>query len=345
MTKPQGNPTVRMSDVAKAAGVSTMTVSRALRKDGPISEETRTRILDVVRKLNYVPDLTAGSLSSKKSGFVTVLLPSLNNLHFAQTVQALTETLETVGLQILLGYTNYCSDKEEELIELMLRRRPEAIILSYDGHTERTEELLKKASIPVVQIWETPERPIEHTVGFSNFDAARQMTCALIDRGYRKLAFLGEAHDAGTRGAARRAGFVAAMEEAGLSPHRLVRHKTPPVSITTGAEAGRILMETYPDTDCVFCVSDPAAFGAMSAVLESGRKVPDDIAVAGFGNFEISQYSTPPLSTVAVDPWRLGSAAAQLILKVLDAAKTGNAHALPPQHIETKVEMVMRESS
>ena len=235
-----------MSDVAKAAGVSTMTVSRALRKDGPISDETRERILEVVRKLHYVPDLTAGSLSSKKSGFVTALLPSLDNLHFAQTVQAMTETLEKVGLQILLGHTNYCSDKEEELIELMLRRRPEAIILSYDGHTERSLELLKKASIPVVQLWETPEEPIQHTVGFSNFDAARQMTEALIAKGYKKLAFLGEAQDAGTRGAARRAGFVAAMEAAGLSPHRLVRHKSPPVTISIGAEAGKILLKPVP---------------------------------------------------------------------------------------------------
>lgn len=334
-----------MSDVAKAAGVSTMTVSRALRKDGPISDETRERILEIVRDLNYLPDLTAGSLSSKKSGFVTALLPSLNNLHFAQTVQAMTETLETVGLQILLGYTNYCSDKEEELIELMLRRRPEAIILSYDGHSQRSVELLKKAAVPVVQIWETPEHPIEHTVGFSNFDAARKMTRALILRGYKKLAFLGEAHDAGTRGAARRAGFVSAMEEAGLSPHRLVRHKAPPLSISIGAEAGRQLIDEFPDTDCVFCVSDPAAFGAMSALLASGCKVPDDIAVAGFGNFEISQYATPPITTVSVDPWRLGTTAAELILEMLEAAKTGDAHALPPQHIETTVEVLMRGST
>ena len=336
---------VKMSDVARAAGVSTMTVSRALRKDGPINEETRQRILQVVRELHYVPDLTAGSLSSKKSGFITVLLPSLNNLHFARTVQALSEALEPVGLQILLGYTNYCSDKEEELIELMLRRRPEAVILSYDGHTERTLALLKKASVPVVELWETPDEPIQHTVGFSNFEAAKQLTQALIAKGYRKLAFLGEAQDAGTRGAARRHGFVAAMEEAGLSAHRLVRHKSPPLAIAVGAEAGQILLDEYPDTDCVFCVSDPAAFGAMSAILASGRKVPDDIAVAGFGNFEVSRYATPPISTVSVDPAMVGNRAAELILQALDTPKDSNGAPMPPQHVKMKVELLMRAST
>ena len=334
-----------MRDVAKAAGVSTMTVSRALRKDGPISDETRKRILEIVRELNYVPDLTAGSLSSQKTGFVTVLLPSLNNLHFAKTVQALSDTFEAVGLQILLGHTNYCSDKEEELIELMLRRRPEAIVLSYDGHTERTLELLEQASIPVVQIWENPEEPIAHTVGFSNFDAAKRMALALVEKGYRKLAFLGEARDAGTRGAARRAGFISAMEDAGISPHRIVRHEAPPLSISAGARAGEILLEEFPDTDCVFCVSDPAAFGAMSAFLKSGRQVPEDIAVAGFGDFEVSRYATPPISTVSVDPWKLGIAAAELILRVLEAGAKGRVAEYPPEHIDMNVNLLMRDST
>lgn len=345
MTKPSISQPVRMSDVAKAAGVSSMTVSRALRKDGLINEETRQRILQVVRDMHYVPDLTAGSLSSKRSGFITVLLPSLNNLHFAQTVLALTEVLEKVGLQILLGYTNYCSDKEEELIELMLRRRPEAIILSYDGHTERTLALLNKASIPVVELWETPDEPIQHTVGFSNFDAAKQMTQALIAKGYKKLAFLGEAQDAGTRGAARRHGFISAMEEAGLSTHRLVRHKSPPLAIAVGAEAGNILLAEYPDTDCVFCVSDPAAFGAMSSILASGRRVPEDIAVAGFGNFEISRYSTPPISTVSVDPTMVGNRSAELILRALDISGQNDGMSLAAEHVKMNVELLMRGST
>ncbi|MEO1307593.1 MAG: LacI family DNA-binding transcriptional regulator [Pseudomonadota bacterium] len=161
-----------MRDVAQAAGVSRMTVSRALRKDSPVSHETRERILKVVRDMNYVPDQMAGSLTTRKSGFVAVLVPSLNNLHFAETVQSLTEHLEAVDRQILLGHTDYSATHEEELVETMLRRRPEAMLLSYDGHSDRTRTLLQEAQIPVVELWERPENPIGHTIGFSNRLAA-----------------------------------------------------------------------------------------------------------------------------------------------------------------------------
>ena len=125
----QTSKTVTMRDVARAAGVSHMTVSRALKKDSPVAKETRDHILRVVREMNYVPDQLAGSLTTRKTGFVAVLVPSLNNLHFAETVQALTEELERNGLQILLGHTDYSAEREEQIVETMLRRRPEAIIL------------------------------------------------------------------------------------------------------------------------------------------------------------------------------------------------------------------------
>ncbi len=335
---------VKMSDVAKAAGVSAMTVSRALKSDSSVSDETRKKVLKVIRDLNYVPDMMAGSLSSQKSGFIAALLPSLNNLHFAQTIQALTDKLEEVGLQILIGHTNYSAEKEEKIIETMLRRRPEVMVLFYDGHTERARQLLKTAAIPVIEIWETPEEPINHTVGFSNFEAAKSMTLELLDRGYKKIAFLGEAKDKGTRGAARRKGFISAMMESGFSADRLVSYKPPPVSIENGAEATKILLKEFPDTDCVFCVSDPAAFGAMSTIQNAGLKVPEDIAVVGFGNFSVSAFSTPRISTVAVQPKMIGLETAKLIIRILDNNKQ-KLDTKTNNHIIVGVHNEMRESS
>jgi len=142
---------VTMEDVAQEAGVSRMTVSRALRDDGLVSDGTRKRILAVVEKMNYVPDQMAGSLSTKRSGFVATLIPSLNNVHYTQMVQALTEELEQTNLQILLGHTDYSTQREESLVESLLRRRPEVIALPYDGHSKRTRALLQNAQIPVVR--------------------------------------------------------------------------------------------------------------------------------------------------------------------------------------------------
>lgn len=338
----KGASSVTMRDVARVAGVSRMTVSRALKKDSPVSKETREHILNVVREMNYVPDQMAGSLSTKRSGFVAVLVPSLNNLHFAETVQALTQQLEGIGQQILLGYTDYSAGREERLIETMLRRRPEAIVLSYDGHSDRAMQLLGEANVPVIELWERPEDPVAHTVGFSNFSAAAEMTNALIARGYRNIAFLGEDEDDWTRGAARRKGFLHAMEQSGLSSHRLLRFGRPPLSIEDGAAALPVLLAQFPDTDCIFCVSDAPAFGALSALKAIGRAVPDDIGIAGFGNFEVSRFATPAITTVTVDPKTIGNMTGRLIADLLADRGAGMASG---RHINVDVTLTFRDST
>ena len=331
-----------MRDVARAAGVSRMTVSRALKKNSPVSEETRQKILKVVRDMNYVPDQMAGSLTTKRSGFVAVLVPSLNNLHFAETIQALTEELEGIGQQILLGHTDYSAEREEKIVEAMLRRRPEAIVLSFDGHSDRTIELLSDAQVPVIELWETPENPIGHTIGFSNRAAAQQMTEALIAKGYSNIAFLGEAEDDWTRGAARRAGFVAGMTAAGLSAHRMLLIGRPPISIEDGASAIPRLLADYPDTDCIFCVSDAPAFGALSALRTMGKSVPEDIGIAGFGNFEVSRFATPPISTVIVDPKAIGRKTGQLIAELLQG--DGDVES-SSRHVKVSADLSFRGST
>lgn len=315
---------VKMEDVAQAAGVSRMTVSRALRKDGLVSDKTRQRILAVVRDMNYVPDQMAGSLSTKRSGFVAALVPSLNNVHYTQMVQALTDALESSGLQILLGHTDYSTHREESLVESLLKRRPEAIALPFDGHSQRTITLLRNAQIPVVQLWETPPRPIGYTVGFSNRDVAFSMTQELINLGYKNIAFLCETNDEWTRGAARRAGFRDAMENAGLSPHRMIRFGNPPMSIKDGYFIGKNLNQYYDDIDCVFCVSDAPAFGLISGLKEKGISVPNDIGVAGFGDFEVSRYSSPTITTVKFDAHEVGKMAADLIISLTDQDTANN---------------------
>ena len=342
---PHHNPNARsqvtMRDVAKAAGVSRMTVSRALKKDSPVSKETRDHILKIVKEMNYVPDQMAGSLTTGKSGFVGVLLPSLNNLHFARTVQSLTEVIEKLDLQVLLGHTDYSQEREEKIVEMMLRRRPEVMVLSYDGHTDRTIALLRDAAIPVIEIWETPEKPIQHTVGFSNEKAAFDMTQALIHRGFKRIVFLGEKQDDWTRGAARRKGFQTAMRAAGLNDAASFRYGLPPLSIENGAAAVPHLLEKFPDVDCIFCVSDIAAFGVQSRLQQMGKSVPDDVSVVGFGNFEVSRFSSPTISTVVVDPVKIGRCTGELIAKIL---RQKDLQHESPEHLVVSPEIEFRGS-
>ena len=331
-----------MEDVARAAGVSRMTVSRALRDDGLVSLRTRERILAIVSKMNYVPDQMAGSLSTKRSGFVATLVPSLNNVHYARMVQVLTQQLERTGLQILLGHTDYSMAREEKLVESMIKRRPEAIALPFDGHTKRTVQLLKQARVPVIELWDIPPKPIGYTVGFSNEMASHDMTEKLIELGYKNIAFLCETNDEWTRGASRRAGFRTAMESAGLSAHRMIRIGTPPMSMKDGYHIGKNIKQYFDDIDCIFCVSDAPAFGVLTALQEDGVRIPDDVGIAGFGNFEVGRFSKPSISTVKVDPIALGQLTADLVMKLL-SDESGQTRVAKKHIVDLSIEL--REST
>lgn len=165
MTQARKAPT--MADVARIAGVSPMTVSRAFKRDTSVSEATREAILKAAEEIGYVFDSAASSLRSQRTDFVAVTIPSINNANFAETLRGLTEGLKARGLQILLGYTDYDIHEEERLIEQLLRRRPEAIVVTGGKHTPRSRRLLENAGIPVVETWDLPEAPIGHVVGFS----------------------------------------------------------------------------------------------------------------------------------------------------------------------------------
>ncbi|WHO76957.1 LacI family DNA-binding transcriptional regulator [Rhizobium sp. BT03] len=330
-----------MAEVAKYVGVSAMTVSRAFRQDASVSEETRKRIMEAVDALGYVLDLSAGSLSSRRSGFIAALVPSINNSNFSDTARGITDALENTGLQLLLGYTDYAAEKEEKLIEAMLRRRPEGIILTGGSHTDRARRMLDKAGIPVVETWELPEEPINHVVGFSNSEAMALLVRALASQGYRRFGYIGGTTARDTRGSQRRSGFLKAVDELGLGPGRAISFGVPPITMEQGGQAVVSLLERWPDTEVVLCVSDLSAFGAIMECKRRGMRVPEDIAIAGFGDYEISSICHPSITTINVDCYGIGRQAA---VRLLDALQAGG-EATGDEITLTSYRVVLREST
>jgi LacI family transcriptional regulator, gluconate utilization system Gnt-I transcriptional repressor len=332
-----------MADVAERAGVSTMTVSRALKKGGSISEKTRRKIMDAVDELGYVLDQMAGTLSSKRSGFIAALVPSINSSNFADTARGITEAVENTGLQLLLGYTDYLVEKEEQLVESMLTRRPEGIIVTGGRHADRTRRLLAAAGIPVIETWDVPERPIEHVVGFSNAAATNALVHHLHARGYRNIGFVGGTSNRDTRGADRRFGYTQAIEQLGLPRGRVISFGKPPISMEQGAEAIVHLMSQWPDVDAAVCVSDLSAFGALMECHRRGWSVPGRVAIAGFGDFEVARCSFPRITTVSVDAFEIGRAAGDLMLRAIEASRGGRR--IPPELMLMPFKVIQREST
>ncbi|MCC0025147.1 MAG: LacI family DNA-binding transcriptional regulator [Hyphomicrobiaceae bacterium] len=307
-----------MKDVAKAAGVSVMTVSRAFKDHTSVKGRTREHIRQTASEMGYVFDSTAANLRTQRSNFIAVVIPSLNNANFADTIDGLSGPVEASGRQILLGNSNYDIDREERLVEQLLQRRPEAIVLTGGRHTKGVRSRLSDGGLPVVEMWDLPANPIGHVVGFDNASTMKDMVGHLVASGHERIGFIGGDAPQDARGAHRRIGFVAAMEELGLSARRLVGTGTPPISMREGALAMGQLLEQLPDTDAVICVSDLTAFGALTECMRRGVAVPDDMAIAGFGAYEIASVCVPALTTIDPHPREIGRRTGELIVSLLD---------------------------
>ncbi len=330
--------TPTMADIARATGVSPMTVSRAFKAGGLVNTETRNAILKAAEDLGYVFDSTASNLRSKKTDFIAVTIPSINNANFADTVGGLSDVLSAQGFQILLGYTNYDMQEEERLIENLLRRKPQAIAVTGGQHTQRARKLLENANIPVIETWDVPAEPIGHFVGFSNADAVRSMVDHFIEVGYRRIAFIGGDASRDTRGTNRRHGFITALRDHGLDPFRLIDAGAPPISMREGANAMARLLEEFRDTEAVICVSDLSAFGALTECQRRDICVPEQIAIGGFGDYEIGGISVPALTTINAHARMIGERTGSLILDLL------NGKDFVP-HVTIQPQLIVRESS
>ena len=336
-----------MADVAARLGVSKMTVSRALRQTEArtrgTSEELRQRILRTCQEMGYVLDKTASTFSSKRSGFVAALIPTLNNSNFADTAHGLTAALEEGGLQLLLGYTDYDLQHEERLLKAMLTRRPEGVVLTGGNHTPAVRKMLKVAGVPVVETWDLLHDPIEHSVGFSNAEATAELVRHLHAKGYRRTAFMSGDPAGDARGADRQRGYEEAVRMLNLPQGRTLAVGRAPVAMAHGAQAVVQVLQQWPDTDALVCVSDHAAFGALAECQRRGWAVPQRLAIAGFGDFEVSGACHPRLTTVAPDSTHIGRVAGELLRRAITEARHGRR--LPAERVMIPFRILSRESA
>jgi LacI family transcriptional regulator, gluconate utilization system Gnt-I transcriptional repressor len=335
-------PTI--GDVSQLAGVSRMTVSRVLRTPNAVLADTRARVTKAIARLGYVPDRAAGSLSSRRTGFIALVLPTLTNSNFASVAHGLTETLRAADYDLLIAYNEYSLEEEERQLRNLLERRPEAIVLTGAVHRREAARMLLAANVPVVEIADLASRPIEHAVGFSNYEAGRAAARHLIGKGFKRIGAVGSSTDGEVvdhRGEERLRGFQDALKLAGLSTEYITRYGRAPVSYEHGASVAGVLLGRAPAVQGVFAVSDLSAVGLMMECQRRGVRIPEDLAVMGFGDFEIARVINPPLTTIHVDFRALGQRTGQLILEILSPAAAGNT----PHSIDVGLKVLERTST
>lgn len=300
----------RMADVAREAGVSLVTVSRAINQPDKVAAETLVQVRSAIERLRYVPNLTAGSLASNRSRIIAAVVPTLASSIFSDTIDGLAQALDEGGYQLLVGQTRYDADHENEVVDIFIGRRVDGLMLIRTGSGRSLDERLAMAGIPLIQTWELADGDDELSVGFSNRAAGAAAGHYLLERGYSRIAFLGSD---GGRAATRHAGLIDAMAAAGL-PQPAFSQIGPMASLAESAEGFRVLMAEHPDTRAILCANDSIAAGALFECQRRGLDVPGDVAVMGFGDLPIAEAIVPTLTTVRVSSGDMGLRAGELLL-------------------------------
>jgi Transcriptional regulators len=317
-----GSRVVRMADVAAAAGVSLMTVSRALRQPEKLSEKTRNLVLETIRRIGYVPNGIAASLASSRSSVVGQIVPSIQNSLYANTVQGTADVLKTAGLHLLLADSGHSMQEEEALIATLISQRVCGLILHDTHHTPRALQMIRQAGIPVVETGDIVRRPTDMVVSYSNYQAAKAMTLHLAARGYRNIGFVSLPVKTNRRARERLRGYCAALKTLGRARNPLLVAEAEP-GLTAGARAMTEMVARMPQVDAIFFAGDVLAVGALFEAQRRGWKVPGRIAIAGFDDLDILNHTVPRLTCLKLPRLEIGRRSAELLLDRLRGGEPG----------------------
>jgi LacI family gluconate utilization system Gnt-I transcriptional repressor len=328
---------VTLADVASVAGVSPITVSRALRGERAVDPQLVARVKSAADRLGYVPDPAARALASRHSTHVALLVPMLSNALFVDLLEGVQRTLRQANYQTLIGITHYDSSEEEQLLREQLLHRPAGLLLTGLERSEAARNLIHASGVPCVHLMDVATAAAVHSVGFSQAEAAADLTRHLLDRGRRRIAFAAAQLD--PRTLQRLEGWRRTMRAAGLHAATLEWLNPAASSIALGGTMFEQIMAQTPPVDAIFFCNDDLAQGALLAALRLGIPVPQRVAVAGFNDLTGSDQMVPPLTTVRTPRREIGAAAARMLLTLM----RGEEPASP--WIDVGYEVVVRQST
>ncbi len=318
LAKPRAAEPVRMLDVARRLGVSSMTVSRALRNPESVSKDTLARVKEVVAELGYLPNRVAGSLSSRRSSVVGLIIPGLSNSLYTSTVQAIAEVLHDRGFHLMIARGGHDPLEEEEAISTFLAQQVCGLILHSTTHTARAVSLIAAAGVPTVEIGRLTTHPLDMCISYSGYAAAKAMVMHLGHCGYRRIGFVSLPVRNNDRSVERRRGFFAGLRALGLAADRQAAIESEEPGFAGGAAALSHLTERDPALDAIFFAADVMAVGALFECQRRGWKVPDRLAIASFDDVDLLSHVVPTITTLRIPREEIARRSATALLDRLD---------------------------
>lgn len=328
-------PTIR--DVAKAAGVAPMTVSRVINRSGPVSEEMRGRVEAAIEELAYVPNRLASSLRSDKTDLVALILSDMTNTFWVEVTRGIEDTLTKRGMYMILGNSDDSVAKEEDLLSSLAERRVDGFILRPADTQGRAVELAHSYDIPIVVLdYAMPGVKVDVVRGDS-VGGAHQLTKLLLDLGHRRIAILTGAQRASTA-TMRVTGYRHALEEAGVAVDPALIYYDD-FSLESGYRMAVQALALRPRPTALLAANNRIAFGTLRALRDAGLRVPQDISVVGFDELPVETAEHPFLTVAEQSPYNMGYRAAELLL-----SRIAGQGPPTPQEIVLPTKVVFRQS-
>jgi LacI family transcriptional regulator len=313
----------RLKDIAKDLNLSVVTISKVLRDHPDISQETRERVLKRMKELHYRPNLAARALVTGRSYIAGLVVPDLVHPFFGQVAKGLSNGLRKKGYSLVLSSSEDDPELERQEIEQLLARRVDVLIVASTQSTVETFHRLEEQKVPYVLIDRKFDGLTANFVGVDDAAVGELATAHLMDAGCRRIAHIGGPNVSTAMGRAE--GFRGALESRGfaVAPGYIeMREHGDDAGEASGYAAMQRLLALAPPPDGVFCYNDPTAMGAMKAVLETGLRVPEDVAIAGCGNVAYADFLRVPLTSVDQQSDAIGERTARMALGLLEGEGT-----------------------
>jgi LacI family transcriptional regulator len=307
---------VTIKDVAKKAGVSHATVSRALNGHKLIPARTAAEIRRIAEEMGYLPSAAARGLKTNRSHALGVIVSRIDDPYFGEILQGVEEVLQNTGYSLFVSSTHSNSAREGTIVRALGERQVDGVIISSVAFSAENAHQLQKFGMPTVVINNQSGEDYRFSIAHDDLDGSRKVTHHLLSLGHRQIAYISN-DQAGRNNQDRLLGFQTEIAAAGLPEQAgIVIHQTGG-EIENGAAGIRQLLNLHQVPTAIFCFNDLMGFGALHELRQAGLAVPGDFSVAGFDNIPFSAYTNPGLTTFDQPKHHIGAEAARLMLALL----------------------------
>ncbi len=334
---------VTIKDIAKIAGVSHTTVSRALRDHPAIAPETVQRIKKIAAEQGYLPSAVARGLKTSRSRTVGVIVSSIDNPFWSEVLQEIDDVLHPAGYSLFVVASHRDKLREKEIVRAMVERRVDGVLLCSPNFSVDQGRLMFEYGLPVAVVNNQGAEDYLYSIYTDNDYGSRMALRHLISLGHRRIAYLGSSQGGRTT-VEREQGYRAEMEAAGLPIDNALIYPGGQGTPAGGFAGGEYFLSLKEPPTAIFCFNDFMAIGVYSALYQAGVHIPQDISVVGFDNIAISAYLTPPLTTFHQPKDKLGAEAARLMLYLFEP-RPEMAQLPEPQTIVLRGELCVRAST